>query len=251
MRQKQFMSPSESHQLYKQKSQDDWDYFLSSTSRLPDYWSKWEESSENWRIPIQFIQPLGLEYPEQLNPIQNLMDELAELEELEVPPLNWIHMTYIHVGFLSPLDVLWSQVESFYVNAAPRIRRVEPFSIEIRNLSISPDGRVYINIFDNGSYQELRRQISLGVPFIGKKMNNTISETFIPTMDIAYTTGKGDKEKLITKLENYRSIDAGTFNLNLMKLARVPIQPHDHYLDLDVIAEIPLLGAQHRKGYHN
>ena len=36
-----------------------------------------------------------------------------------------------------------------------------------------------------------------------------------------------------------------------MKLARVPIQPHDHYLDLDVIAEIPLLGAQHRKGYHN
>ena len=163
------MSLSESHQLYEQKSQDDWDYFLSSTSQLTDYWSKWEESSENWRIPIQFIQPLGLEYPEQLNPIQNLMDELAELEELEVPPLNWIHMTYIHVGFLSPLDVLWSQVESFYVNAAPRIRRVEPFSIEIRNLSISSDGRVYINIFDNGCYQELRKQISLGVPFIGKK----------------------------------------------------------------------------------
>ena len=82
-------------------------------------------------------------------------------------------------------------------------------------------------------------------------MYNTISETFIPTMDIAYTTGQGDKEKLISKLENYRSIDAGTFNLDLMKLARVPIQPHDHYLVLDVIAEIPLLGAEHRKGYHN
>ena len=245
------MNPSKNQNIYEQKNQDDWEYFLSSTSLLPDYWSKWEESSENWRVPIQFIQPLGVEYPEQLHPIQNLMDELADLEELEVPPLNWIHMTYIHVGFLSPLDVLWSQVESFYVNAAPRIRRVEPFSMEIRNLSISADGRVYINIFDGGAYQELRNQISLGVPFIGKKMNDLTNGNFIPTMDIAYTTGKGEKENLISKLENYRTIDAGTVNPNLMKLARVPIQPHDHYLDLDIIAEIPLLGAEHRKGYHN
>ena len=245
------MKLPETHHLHEQKNQDDWNYFLSSSSQLPDYWNKWEEYSENWRIPIQFIQPLGLEFPEQFHPLQNLMDELANFEELEIPPLNWIHMTYIHVGFLSPLDVLWSQVESFYVNAAPRIRRVEPFSIEIRNLSISADGRIYINIFDNGAYQELRNQISLGVPFIGKKMNTLANEVFIPTMDIAYTTGKGEREKLISKLENYRSIDLGTVSLKLMKLARVPIQPHDHYLDLDIIAEIPLLGSEHRKGYHN
>jgi len=241
---------------YAEQRDRDWDAFVSSSADLPDYWGWWEDYSAGWRIPIQFLQPLGTEVPEQLAPLGELMERLGEMDEVEVPPLEWVHMTYIHVGFLRPTDVLWSQVESFYVNAAPRIRRVEPFTMQLHGLSVSEDGRIYIGMDDGGTYRELRRQIGLGVPFITQKMKDDPlitpeGDAFIPTMDIGFTTGSGSRQRLVQLLEEYRSIDLGEVSPPMMKLARLPIQPYNHYLDIDVVAEVPLLGASHRKGYHN
>ena len=61
----------------------------------------------------------------------------------------------------------------------------------------------------------------------------------------------GNRARLVEFLEAHRDVDLGEFRPPHMKLARLPIQPHDHYGAIDVVAEIPLLGAAHRKGYHN
>ncbi len=241
---------------YLERREQDWNAFAASSADLPDYWAWWEDYSAGWRIPIQFLQPLGSEFAEQFKPLGKLMEQLGELDEVVVPPLAWVHMSYIHIGFLRPTDVMWSQVESFYVNAAPRIRRVEPFTMQVGGLSISEDGRIYVGMDDGGTYRELRRQIALGVPFITQKMKDdplitAEGDTFVPTMDIGFTTGTGSRQRLIELLEEHRSIDLGEVSPPAMKLARLPIQPYDHYLDLDVVAEVPLLGADHRKGYHN
>ena len=69
-------------------------------------------------------QPLGFAVPGPFGPRQPLLADLGELAEGQVPPVGWLHTTYVRVGFLRAVDILWSQVESFYVNAAPRIRSI-------------------------------------------------------------------------------------------------------------------------------
>jgi hypothetical protein len=250
------MPAAELASTYLEQRERDWDTFASSSADLPDYWASWENYSSGWLIPIQFLQPLGMDYADQLKPLRQLIEQLGELDEVVVPPLEWAHITYIHIGFLGPNDVMWSQVESFYVNAAPRIRRVEPFTMQIQGLSVSHDGRIYIGMDDGGAYRELRRQIGLGVPFIAQKLKNdplitAEGDTYIPTMDIGFTTGSGSRTRLLEVLKKHRLIELGEVSPPNMKLARLPIQPYDHYLNIDVVAEVPLLGANHRKGYHN
>jgi hypothetical protein len=241
---------------YREAREADWAAFTGSSDPLPDYWGWWEEHSAGWKVPIQFLQPLGQEFPDELGRLGGLLEILGELDELEVPPLEWVHLTYVDVGFLRPTDVLWSQVESFYVNAAPRIRRVEPFTLRLAGLSASEDGRIYIGVEDGGNYRELRRQIGLGVPFVSQKFKDDPlitpeGDAFVPRLPIAFTTGRGDRSRVVEALEAHRNIDLGEFAPPFMKLARLPIQPHDHYGAIDVVAEIPLLGDAHRKGYHN
>lgn len=241
---------------YLETRERDWSAFSTSSAPLPDYWGWWEEHSSGWKVPIQFLQPLGAEFTDELGPLAALLEEMAELDEVEVAPVEWAHLTYVDVGFLRPTDVLWSQVESFYVNSAPRIRRVEPFSVQIAGLSVTEDGQIYLGVDDGGSYRELRRQIRLGVPFVSQKMKDdplitADGDEFVPRLPIAFTTGSGDRARLVEFLDAHRDIDLGEFKPPRMKLARLPIQPHDHYGAIDVVAEIELLGADHRKGYHN
>jgi len=241
---------------YLEARERDWNAFSTSSATLPDYWDWWKAYSASWKVPIQFLQPLGAEFTKELAPLAELLETLGKLDEVVVAPVEWAHLTYLHVGFLRPTDVLWSQVEAFYVNAAPRIRRVEPFPVRLGGLSVSEDGQIYVGVDDGGNYRELRRQIRLGVPFISQKMKDdplvtADGDNFIPQLPIAFTTGTGDRARLIEALEPHREIDLGEFTPPKMKLARLPIQPHDHYGAIDVVAEIQLLGADHRKGYHN
>jgi hypothetical protein len=241
---------------YAEQRERDWSAFTSGAGAPADYWARWEETSFSWKFPVEFLQPLGLDSAETFEPLQPLLDALAELDEVEVPPRPWLHTTYVRIGFLRAADILWSQVESFYVNAAPRIRRIEPFSLRLAGLSVADDERIYLGVDDGGQYREVRRQIGLGVPVVHQKMKDDPlitpeGDRFIPTVDVGYFTGRGDRARVIEVLERYRDVDLGEVPLTHMKMARVPIQPHDHYIDIDVIAEIPLLGAEHRKGYHN
>ena len=179
---------------YLEARERDWAAFKSATEPLPDYWAWWEEHSAGWKVPIQFLQPIGQEFPDDLGLLVELLEAMSDLDELDVSPLEWVHLTYIDVGFLRPTDVMWSQVESFYVNAAPRIRRVEPFKLRIAGLSASTAGRIYLGLEDDGNYREIRHQVRLGVPFITQKMKDDplITEdgdNFVPMLPIAFTSG--------------------------------------------------------------
>ncbi|MPZ99913.1 MAG: hypothetical protein GEU80_11385 [Dehalococcoidia bacterium] len=249
-------SPDTTTSTYEERRERDWNDFTSRRGALPDYWQLWEERSFGWKVPIVFLQPVGLDAPSAFEPLQALLSELDQIVEVEVPPVPWLHIHYVHVGFLRAVDVLWSQVESFYVNAAPRIRRVEPFSVRLRGISVGDDERIYLGVEDSGQYREVRRQIRLGVPKVHEAMKDDPSmtaegDTYMPSVDIGYFTGQGERQQVIEALERYRDVDLGEVALTHMKMARMPIQPHAHYEDIDVIAEIPLLGAEHRKGYHN
>ena len=243
-------------ETYRDARERDWAAFAHVSDPPPDYWNWWEEYSSGWKVPIQFLQPIGQEFGSELAELNNLMQSLDSMEQVSAPPIEWIHITYLDVGFLRPTDVLWSQVESFYVNAAPRIRRVEPFSIRIAGLSVSENGEIYLGIDDSGNYRSLRRQIRLGVPFIAQKANQdptvvSDEDMFVPRLPIGFTTGRGNRQQLLDSLSEHRDINLGEFTPPNIKLARLPIQPHDYYIPIDVVAEIPLLGANHRKGYHN
>ncbi len=250
------MTTSDVTTTYAEQRAQDWAAFVAVTGPPADYWAHWEEESFSWKFPVEFLQPLGTEAPALFDPLQPLLAELAELDEVDVPPVSWLHTTYVRVGFLRAVDILWSQVESFYVNAAPRLRRIEPFSLRLAGVSVADDERIYLGVDDGGNYREARRQIRLGVPVVHQKAKDDPlltpeGDRFIPTIDIGYLTGRGDRRRVIEVLERYRDFEVGEVPLTHMKMARLPIQPHDHYIDIDVIAEIPLLGADHRKGYHN
>jgi hypothetical protein len=241
---------------YAEQRERDWDAFRHEDGPLPDYWARWEERSFGWKVPIDFLQPFGLDAPAAFAPLEPLFEQLREMPEVEVPPLEWLHCMYVRIGFLRAVDVLWSQVESFYANASPRIHRVAPFSARLGGLSVADGERIYLGIDDGGSYREVRRQLKLGVPKIYEKMREDPAVTaegdrFVPTLDVGYFTGRGDRRRVAEVLEPWRQVELGEVPLTHMKLARVPIQPHNHYVELDVIAEIPLLGEDYRKGYHN
>jgi hypothetical protein len=241
---------------YEEQRERDWADFTSRSGPTQDYWARWEERSFGWKVPIVFLQPLGLESPSFFEPLQPLLDELGELEEVEVPPVEWLHTRYIEIGFMRPVDILWSQVETFYVNAAPRIHKLEEFPLRIGGISVADDERIYLGVDEGGQYREVRRVVGLGVPKVYERMREDPlitpeGDAFVPTIEIGFLMGRGDRSRVIEALEPYRDIDLGTITPEKLKMARMPIQPHDHYAGIDVVAEIPMYGADARKGYHN
>jgi hypothetical protein len=178
------------------------------------------------------------------------------MPEVEVFPTSWLHITWVRLGFLMSTDLMWSQVETFYVNASPRLHRVEPFSLRLGGISVADNERIYLGVDDGGSYREARRQAKLGVPKVYDVLRGDPDiegdvDSFMPVIDIGCFTGSSDRRRVIEVLERYRDVEAGEISVTHLKLGRVPIQPHDHYGDIDVVAEIPMYGEAYRKGYHN
>lgn len=240
---------------YVEQRGRDWEQFTTRSEALPDYWALWEERSHGWRVPIEFLLPVGLDHPRFIEPLRPLLDALEQLEEVTVIPVEWMHVTTIHIGFLMATDIMWSQVETFYVNAAPRVHRVAPFALKVGGVSADEDG-VYCGVDDGLTLREVRRQVALGVPKVNEVMKHDPSitadgDSFVPRIDVAHFTGEGDRQRVIEALEPYLEAECGEVEIAHVKMARMPIQPHDHYHPIDVVAEIGLLGEQYRHGYHN
>lgn len=244
-------------QQYAEQRERDWNDFVNQSGPLPDYWALWEERSHGWRVPIEFLQPIGLESPSVFEAMEPVLEVLRDMPEVDVVPTEWLHSTWVRVGFLMSTDIMWSQVESFYVNAAPRLRRIAPFNVTLRGISVADGERIYLGIEDGGNYREARRLAKLGVPQVWQVLkedpliDDEGGDRFIPTLDIAYFTGTGDRQRVIEALEPFRDLEVGVAPLTHTKLARVPILPYNHYETIDVVAEIPMLGEAHRGGYHN
>ena len=240
---------------YAEERARDWEQFRTSSEPLRDYWAQWEGRSYGWRVPIEFLQPVGLEAPHVIEPLRPLLDALGKLDEVNMIPIEWLHVTPVHVGFMRPTGIMWSQVENFYVNAAPRLHRIPPFTMRFGGISATEDG-VYLGVDDGLSFREVRRQCRLGVPEVFEAMKDDPLVTpdgdrFVPRMDLAFFTGRGDRSNVIKAIEPYLDAEAGEQRVTHVKMARIPIQPNDHYSRIDVVAEIELYGESYRKGYHN
>lgn len=241
---------------YREQRERDWNAFANARGPLPDYWGLWDGRSFGWRVPVEFLQPLGQEAPTVFDTLEPLLERLRDMPEVELAPVPWLHITWVRVGFLMSTDIMWSQVETFYVNAAPRLRRVEPFTLKVEGVSVADGERIYLGADDGGAFREARRHAKLGVPKVFEVLKNDPlvtpqGDTYVPRIDLGYFTGRGSRERVIEALEPFRDLVVGEIPLTHLKLARVPIQPHSHYEDIDVVAEIPMLGASHRGGYHN
>ena len=243
--------------FYQARMKSDWDNFFSeSEDSLPCYWEYWEEFSNSWRVPIQFIQPIGLDSHRQLESLEPLLSKLDSTTEVIVPPTDRLHITWVHIGFLMATDIMWSQVETFYVNASPRLRRVPPFSIELSGGSVDDKGTVYVGVYDSGAYRDARKQARNGVPKVYEVLRDSNEfidgkDMFVPKLPVGHLSGKGRRENLLSLLEDWRTVEFTTIELTHLQMARVPIMPHDHYASLDVVAQIEMRGENYREGYHN
>ena len=228
-----------------------WAAFTASTDPLPDYWDRWIEYSHDWKIPIHFLQPAGIDAPNFVDPLQPLFDTLDQLEEVQVVPTAFMHMTSVDVGLLMATGIMWSQVETIYVNAAPRLHRLEPFTLKVGGVSAFEDS-LYLGVDDGLAVTEVRRQIRLGVPVVYERMrDDPQAEQFIPHIKIAYFTGKGSRQNVIDAVAPYLDATAGEVRVDEVKMARIPVDPDNRFPVIDVIAEIQLYGEDYRKGYHS
>jgi len=240
---------------YAARRAEDWAAFTAKSGPGADRWAAWAELSYQWKNAVEFLQPVGLDYPSYLEPLQPLLERLGTMEEVDLPPAEFTHLTVLRLGFLMSSDILWSQTESFYVNAAPRIHRVQPFSIRIGGISAHEDV-LYLGVDDGHQFREVRRQIRLGVMKAAEMLKSDPewspeADRYMPIVPFAYFTGRGDRARVIEAVEPYLNTELGEHPITKIKMGRVASDPDIHYPGMDVIAEIGLLGQEYRKGYHN
>lgn len=239
---------------YARRREADWARFTGASGPPADYWANWGEESYGWRPEISFFQPVGIDYPELAERVAPLREALEGLAGVDLPPERFLHLKFLQLGFLRAVDIYWSQVETFYVNAAPRVHRVEPFPLALRGVSAREDA-VYLGVDDGYALREVRRQIALGVPkaaqvFKEKGIRTGPGDDFVPDVPVAYLTADGDRAAIARAVSPFLEAEFGSYRVTHAKMGRISPDPEVHYPDIDVVAEIGLLGEDYRKGYH-
>ncbi len=220
------------------------------------YWARWEQQSFGWKAAVEFLHPFGRDHADAFARLDPLFEALRALPGVEVPPLEWLHATWLHLGFLRAEDIMWSHVETYYVSAAPRLRRVEVRPIRLGGIALTEDGRVTLGVQDAGLFRDARKQASIGATKAREALRDDPAmtpegDTFVGTIDLAYLDGSASEGAVAQAIEAYRDIDLGEVTPTHLMLARVSTLPEHHYESIDIVAEIPMLGAAHRGGYHN
>ncbi len=240
---------------YRGRREADWERLLGGRGPLPDFWERYAERSHGWRQWIAFLQPLGRDHPEALAPLEPLYERLRAAGGVEILPAGYLHATAIQIGWMMATDVMWSQVESFYVNAAPRIHRVEPFTLRLGGISATEE-TLYLGVDDGHALREVRRQVGLGVPKVSQVLRGVDPQVtprgdrFMPVVHVAHFAG-ADRLAVARAVEGYRDIELGEVEVTHIKMARMSPDPDIRTPEPDVLAEIGLLGAAYRTGYHN
>ena len=95
------MTPTDTESIseaYAEHRERDWNDFVTATGPLPDWWARWDERSFGWRVPIEFLQPLGLESADAFANLEPVLDVLRGMPEVEIVPTEWLHATWVRVG---------------------------------------------------------------------------------------------------------------------------------------------------------
>lgn len=254
MTQQQLPAAAPDTSEYRAQLEADWTAFAGDSGPLADRWGRYATRSRQWRQTVVFGQPVGLDYPTAWAPLEPLLGALRAIDGVDVPPFEWFFLNVATAGYLMPTDISWSQVESLYVNAAPRIHRLEPFQLQFGGISAT-DEALYLGVDDGLALRAVRRQLSIGVTQVRQwfKEDPWIRDDgdhFVPRVEIAYFSPSANRRRIIDAVQAYRSINLGAHPVSQIKMARLSADPQIHYPPMDVIAEIGLLGENARKGYH-
>jgi len=106
------VDPAAAAAEYARRREEDWERFAAGPDRLPNRWARWEEQTHGWKQRVAFFQPLGIDAPEVFAPLDSLLAELGEMEEIEIPPRESLYLNIVTIGHLMSTDVMWSQVET-------------------------------------------------------------------------------------------------------------------------------------------
>ncbi len=248
-------APESAAAEYRARRERDWEQLLAGSGPLPDFWERYAERSHGWRQWIAFVQPLGKERPDLFAPLEPLYERLRAAGGVEIPPVEYLHAAMVQIGYMMASDVMWSQVESFYVNAAPRIHRVAPFTLRLGGISATEE-TLYLGVDDGHALRGVRRQIGLGVPKVSQVLRaddpqfTPRGDRFMPVVHLAHFAG-GDRDAVARAVEGLRDIELGEVEVTHVKMARMSPDPDIRTPEPDVIAEIGLLGEGYRTGYHN
>ena len=232
---------------YRERRDRDWQAFVDGAGPPADYWAAWAERSLTWRPALLLLQPVGRDHPMLLESLQPLLDALGELEEVDLPPVEFVHLPTLVVGFLASTDISYTQMETICLYASSSIVRAEPFSISVGGVSVREDA-LYLGVDDGFRLREVRRLAAAGAPRIAEALRaeETASpdgaDGFVPTIPFGYFTGSGDRRRVIEALEPYRDAELGEFAVRYIGMGRVLSDEQIHYADLDVMTEVPLRG---------
>ena len=226
----------------------------SNTSSTRGYWERWGEQSLGWKPSIEFLQPFGRDHESTFAPLEPLFVELSALKGVEVPPLSWLHCTWLRLGYVGPADLSSVTVETYYPAAAPGLREVEERPVRLAGIEVVDD-RVVLHVEDRGLFRDARAGAAKFLPRAQEMLQadpawSAEEDRFQPTIDLAYLDGSASEGAAIQAIEPYRAIDLGEVTPTHLMLARLTSRPERHYAFFDVFAEVPMRGAQ-RGGYRN
>ena len=240
---------------YRARRDRDWERLQGGRGALADFWQRYAERSHGWRQWIAFLQPLGRDHPGIFAALEPLRERLQRVDGVEVLPVEYLHATVVQIGWMMAADVMWSQVESFYVNAAPRIHRVAPFTLRLGGLSATEE-TLYLGADDGHALREVRRQIGLGVPKVSQVLRGADPQVtprgdrFMPVVHLAHFSG-ADRLAVARAAGEFRDLELGEVDVTHIKMARMSPDPDIRTPEPDVVAEVGLLGPAYRTGYHN
>ena len=232
---------------YRERRERDWQAFVDGAGPPADYWAGWEERSLAWRPALILLQPVGRDHPTLLEPVQPLLDTLAELEEVDLPPIEFVHLPTLVIGFLASKDISYTQMETICLYASASIVHAEPFSIRVGGISIHEDG-LYLGVDDGFRLRDVRRLAAEGAPRVAEALRAEVAaspdgrDDFVPSIPFAYFTGSGDRRRVVEAVEPYRDAELDEYAVRYIGMGRVLSDEQIHYADLDVMTEVPLRG---------
>lgn len=230
---------------YALRRETDWSAFRAQSGPPGDYWATWAERSNGWRPAMLLLQPLGRDRPDLLEPLRPLLDALADVEGVELPPPSFVHLPTLVVGYLMSTDISFTDMENIAMQAAGRIQRLAPFTLRFSGISATEE-TLYLGVDDGYALREVRLAAAERAPRIAEALREegeaAGGQDFVPTVPFAYFMGGGDRARIAELVEPYRETVLGEHHASHIGLGRLLCEPQIRYPGPDVLVEIPLRG---------
>lgn len=197
----------------------------------------------NWRdghaLSASFVVPVETEqFRDRLEPLR---DALRPFPFVSLHPDNFMHITLLLLGFLTPEpkernEISPERLEQIEIAVRRVLERFPAFPAELANLNAFP-GAVFVEVHDRGMLKELRSVICSGC--------RLEEPSGPPHLTLAYfqvPDGTPAPEALISAIGRYREWPAGEIQVDRVRLTLLDLR--SEYPDPETLAEMPLSGGR-------